>query len=189
MKKIMVALMMIAISFNIQGISATQEEIDNARDTALGYLGFTVDSELSNDIINDAVKEKKDKILNELIKNDPAASDHKIATSFYDYDVQLNVIEAALIVILSYSGERSHNFQESVRALLKETQYLDPKYYASYNASVMSNNASVMSKNSLSDAERFAEENFRKSMIEVMRSDVSERQKEIDATREIDKER
>lgn len=177
MKKYIVALMMIVISFNMQVIGATQEEIDKACDTALGYLGFTADSHLSEDIINDAVKEKKDKILNEL-KNDPMASDQEIATSFYEAESQLDNIEKALIFILGYySGLRSYNFEDAVDSLLYESKYLDPKYYDSYNSS-------VMSKNSLSDAERFAEENFRKNMIEAMRSDVTAVQERMDRERE-----
>ncbi len=181
MKKILVALMIVAISFNIRSSvdidEITEEKIDKARDTALGYLGFTKDSKLSRIMLRDAIKAKKDEV-EQKIKLDSDLAEHEIKSAIADADMQLDAIEFALGTILFFRVGSVDAFS----ILLEETRYLDPKYLQLYNTP-------GMSKNSLFDAERFAEENFRKSMIEVMRSDVSERQKEIDATREIDKER
>ncbi len=183
MKKIMVALMMIAISFNIQGISATQEEIDNAIHTALGYLGFTEGSELSEAIINDAVEAKKNEIMNN-INLDSSMDEHKAKSHFDDHEYKPDGIGYAQIDGIGYALKsilfslRDSIDEVSLIFLIDEAQYhLDPKYLQLYNTP-------GMSKNSLSDAERFAEEQFLKNMKELERYDVSERQKEIDAARE-----
>lgn len=172
MKKYIVTLVVIAISLNIQGIGATQEEIDKARDTALGYLGFTKDSELSETIIDDAVEAKKDEV-KKRIKQDPTLAEHEIKSDCNDVDIQLNKIRVGIKEVL-FSRVMDLTY---VNALLDEALYLNPKYLQLYNTS-------RVATNSLSDAERFVEEQFLKNMKELERYDVSERQKEIDAARE-----
>lgn len=98
MKKYIVALMVIVISFNIQGIGATQEEIDKARDTALGYLGFTKGSKLSEIIVDDAVEAKKDEV-KKRIKQNPALAEHEIKSDCNDVDIQLNKIRMGINMV------------------------------------------------------------------------------------------